>query len=367
MNRPKILLGMLVSILFIYLIIWKPQLAAILHGQTSLGQGLFGQSRIDFGRFIVIMQEVTIWPLIVCFFLTPLHVFIRAHRWKLMVEPVGKLTLYESFSLQMVGYLANSVLPLRMGEVVRGVLLSDRLGCSKTSALGTVLVERVVDVLTMLIVTLVVATLFPFPKSVADGAIVFAIISSLGLVAVIYLGFARDPFGGMVGKMIGAGTLGKKIREYGNKLVSGLAMLRATHHYTVISIESALLWVVYALQGFLILYSFHFMRDYPMIGSAPILATMVVLVLNAVGVSLPSAPGGVGAFHAVAIFGLSLFDVPTEPAAGFALVIHALTMVYYLTAGLPFMWHEGLRFGELKRIAPEASPLSTKAHESKRD
>jgi len=355
MNRRRILYGMIVSVLFIYLILWKPHFGEFFHGNGSLWKALVGYPRIDFSLLGKVLGEVDIWPLVICFLLSPLHVAIRSHRWKLMVQPVGELSLRESFSLQMVGYMSNSVLPLRMGEVVRGVLLADRLNISTSSALGTVLLERVVDMLTMLIVILMVSMLFHFPRAVGEPALILGILAGLSLILILYLAYKKDPFGGWIGRMIGTGKFGKNVRKQGENFAAGFAMLKATRHYSVISIESAALWVIYGLQGYLVLIAFHFTRDYPLIAESPMLASLVILVLNAVGVSLPSAPGGVGTFHAIAIFGLSLFDVPTEPAAGFALTIHAITMVYYLVGGLPFMWHEGLRFGELKRITPKDS------------
>jgi uncharacterized membrane protein YbhN (UPF0104 family) len=92
------------------------------------------------------------------------------------------------------------------------------------------------------------------------------------------------------------------------------------------------------------------MEKYPLIGSAPILASFVILAMNSIGVSVPSAPAGVGTFHAVLIFGLSLFDVPASEAAGFAVVIHAVTVAFYIVFGLPMMWREGLHLSELKSI-----------------
>ncbi len=366
MNKRKIAIGLRFSLVFVYLFLWKPHIGAIFNGTETLTRGLFGAPRVDFAHLWQILGEVTIWPLIICFFLSPLHVFIRAHRWTLLVRPVGKLGIYDSFSLQMVGYLANTVLPLRMGEVVRGVLLAERMQVPKSSALGAVLLERVIDMLSMLLIIMVVSFLYPFPKEVAEGASVFGVMAGIGLVVILFLSYARDPFGGVLGRLIGTGRFGLAVREQAQKFAVSFKMLKQARHTFVIVLESITLWGIYAAQGWMVLLAFHFMRDYPLIAESPILANMVILVLNAVGVSLPSAPGSVGTFHAISIFGLSLFDVPPDPAAGFALVIHALTTLFYLVGGLPFMWREGLHLGELKKMAPksdrERNPLRIPEH-----
>jgi len=274
-----------------------------------------------------------------------------------MVEPIGGLRLYDSFSLQMVGYLSNAVLPLKMGELVRAVLLANRLGVSTTASLGTVLLERVVDMVMLLFIILFVSIIFPFLRALADGAVFFALLAVTGLALILYLGLAHNPFSGRIGRLIGSGRPGKLIRHYGEKLAEGFAILRATHHFTVIALESVVIWVIYTLQEILVLLSFNFTSDYPQVAAGPVLAGLVILIINTIGLSLPSAPSSIGTFHAIAIFGLSLFDVPAEPAAGFALVIHALTFSFYLLGGFPFLWREGLRFGQLDKIAPRNNSL----------
>jgi glycosyltransferase 2 family protein len=186
--------------------------------------------------------------------------------------------------------------------------------------------------------------------------------AGVGVALIVYLAFGRDLFGGRLGKLIGDGKIGSAIKEQAGKFAAGLIMLRHTHHHSIIAIESALLWVIYAVQGYLVLMAFHFINDYPLIAASPILASLVILVLNAVGVSLPSAPGSVGTFHAICIFGLSLFDVPPDPAAGYAVVIHAVTFIFYLLGGMPFMWREGLHLGQLRQLSPqEESDSSAKS------
>lgn len=360
MRKRKITLGLFFSAIFIYLFLWKPQLGPMFRGEASLFAGIFGAPRIDFNHLRVIVGEVQVWPLVVCFLLSPLHVLIRSHRWSLMVKPMGQLKTRDSFSLQMVGYLANTILPLRIGEVVRGVLLGQRMGVSTSSGLGAVLIERMVDMVSMMFIIMTVSLLFPFPRQVADGAFALGVISAFGMALALYLGLVDDPFGGKMGRLIGEGKTGKVIREQGEKFAVTFQSLRRTEHFLVIVVETAMLWAIYATQGWMVMKAFHFMRDYPLIADGPFLAVMVVLVLNSVGVSLPSAPGSVGTFHAISVFGLSLFDVPPDPAAGFALVIHALTIFFYFAGGLPLMWREGLHLSELRKLAPNGVKGSKK-------
>ena len=336
--------------IFVYLILWKPHPGALLSGNSGVVEAFFGDARLDFEHLLGILSGVALLPLLISFLISPLHVLVRSHRWVLMVRNLSNLKLFDSFSLQMVGYLANSVLPLRMGDIIRGAMLGQRQGIPTSSGVGTVLIERMLDAMSLLVIALGVGLLFPFPKELAEGAMAFGLIAGLGIIVTIYLAIDKDPFGGRIGRLLGDGKVGRVVRQKGGEFVAGFAMFRQTEHHWAIVFETALLWMLYALQGYLILIAFDFPGQYPLIGQGPILASFVVLVISAVGVSLPAAPAGVGTFHAVVIFGFSLFNVPTDPAAGFALIIHAVSLFFYITVCLPFMWREGLHLNTLKNI-----------------
>jgi len=348
----RIVPGLAVSILCIYFIIFKPRLGPILEGELSLSGGLFGQLRLNFRLLWQLILKVELWPLVVCLLITPLHVFVRSHRWTLLVASVGKLRLFDSFSLQMVGYLANTVLPFRAGEVIRGVLLAGRARTTVLAALATVVVERILDILSLLVLAIVIGLLYPFPELVRRTVMSLSAVAAATLLIAIYLVAAPRPLGALPGRLLRIlpERLEKTTRLAVERFASGFGALRSIKSYPVVGLETLVLWLLYALQSFLVIVAFGFHRDYPLIAASPLLASFVILIVNTVGISVPSAPAGIGTFHAICIFGLSLFGVAVDPAAGFALVIHAITILFFLIGGLPFMWREGLQLSELKRL-----------------
>ena len=352
MNNRRIIFGIGISVFLIYLILWKPQITALLRGDLDFYQAFFGTLRIDFTLVWNTLKDVRSLPLIAGILVTPVHVLVRSHRWSKMVEPVGRLRLFDSYSLQMVGYLANAILPLRMGEVIRGILLGRRIGVSKSSALATVVLERVIDVLSLLAVTATVGFIYPFPSVIKKGVFVLGLGSVVVMFAIVYLAFAKDPLDGFIGRVLNLfpRKAAERLRGIAEKFIVGFGLLKAGRHYGVVIIESLGLWLLYALQVYFILLAFDFPRSYELIAVSPFLACFVILVLSAIGLSLPSAPGGVGTFHLANIFSLSLFGVPQSPAAGFALVIHAVTILFYLLAGIPFMLREGIGWRDLKQL-----------------
>jgi len=355
MNKLRILLGFFISLLFIYFILYKPQIAGVIDGEISIIHGLFGQTRIDFTQTWIYLKKAAPLPLVVCFLITPIHVFIRSHRWVLLIKPVGRVKLIDSFSLQMLGYMANTIFPMRLGEVARGILLGKKIKIPTSTALATVVVERLLDVLSLLAVFVLVGLFYSFPEGFVKGAITLGI-GALGLLVIIlYYSLAKDPLGGITGKILSVlpVTIREKIKSIIRGFIDGFSMLKSGRHYPKVVLETVLLWVLYGLQEFSVLVAFGFHRDYALIAASPVVATLVILAVVAVVLSIPSAPGGIGTFHAAAIFALSLFGVGMDRAVGFALVIHALTISCYLGCGMLFMWREGLHMGELRRMNDE--------------
>lgn len=352
MNTRNLLLGISISAVLIYIIIWQPQVDELFHGEVDVFEAVFGRLRIDFFLVWGVLKGVYFLPLIVAMLVTPAHVLIRSHRWVLMIAPLGRLRVRDSYSLQMVGYLANTVLPFRIGEVIRAVLLGRRINIAKSTALATVVLERVIDIICLLVVTVVVGFLFPFPQSVKQGAVIIGVGSVMLIAGIFYLAFSTEPFGGVIGRAFSLlpRKISEKVRRLTVQFADGFSMLRASHRTLPVIFESLFLWLMYGLQVFLVFVAFDFQNVYPQIATSPVLAGFVILVISAAGLSLPSAPGGVGTFHAANIFALSLFGVSTGPAAGFAAVIHIVTVLFYVVIGIPFLWREGIRFGELRHL-----------------
>jgi len=252
----------------------------------------------------------------------------------------------------MIGYITNSILPLRMGEFIRGIMLGEKINISKSTALATVVVERMIDFVSLLVVIVCVGIMFPFPDSIKEAAWAMAGGISLVLIIILYFAIADDPLGGLFGKFFDLlpRKIGNFLRDMAAKFIVGFGLLRTGKNYLIILIESAVLWLLYGFQVYLILLAFNFLSEYEAIATSPMLASFVILVLSAVGLSLPSAPGGMGTFHAACMVGISLFSVPAAPAASFAVVIHAVTILFYIFIGVPFMFREGIRFGDLTKL-----------------
>ena len=133
---------------------WRTLLGIVI----SAGFLFFAFRGQDIGRVRDAIQSFNLWYIIpaLCLYFT--GIFVRSFRWSVLLRPVTKTNARELLPVTVVGFMANNVLPLRTGEVVRAYVLSKRYNVKKTSALATIAVERLFDGLTMLGFMLVAAT-----------------------------------------------------------------------------------------------------------------------------------------------------------------------------------------------------------------
>jgi uncharacterized membrane protein YbhN (UPF0104 family) len=112
--------------------------------------------------------------------------------------------------------------------------------------------------------------------------------------------------------------------------------------------------MMYAGMAYYILDSLKFFNSgFTLIDTNPLGAVLVTLMFTTIGFAIPGAPGGVGTYHGMAVLGLSLFDVPGDRAAGFAVLLHVLNVIPLTILGLYFFWKLGLTFKESRRLAEE--------------
>ncbi len=355
MKKRRIFLSFAISLFFLYLIIWKPQISELFKGNIDIKDGLFGVTRIDFEQAWVYLQQAAILPLVICFLITPIHVLVRAHRWKLLIEPVDELKTKDSFSIQMLGYFANTIFPLRIGEVAKGFLLSRKTGLKISTSLATVVLERILDVISLLIIIAVLGLVYEFPESLREGAILLGLFSVIGLGGVVYYAMKRDPLSGLTGRILNIfpSFIADKLRKILLGFVKGFGMIRSVKRYPTVLMETCILWILYALQEYVVLIAFDIPAKFPLLGESPVMATFIILAVTAAILSIPSAPGGIGSFHAAVIFSLALFEVGVDTAAGYAFILHSITVGFYLIFGMVILWIEGLKLTELKEIGTD--------------
>jgi uncharacterized protein (TIRG00374 family) len=275
---------------------------------------------------------------------------IQALRWKFLLAPFGKVRLSRSIRAVYSGLFANLVFPLRPGEVLRSYLLSNSEGIAIGRILGSVGVERFVDLVIATAALAVVSLFVELPRRfqrVADTlAIVTLVLLTIVAVLILYLeiklGSSAPPQGGR--------------RRLPGKFMAVLTDLHAMG--TAPSFYAAVLTSL--LMPFCqVLGLWAMMRSYGL--PLSLLSAMVVLLIINLGVSLPNAPANVGSYQFFCVLGLSVFDVEKTSATGFSIFAFLALTLPLVFLGFAALLRSGM---SLRSMREKVKGLPRKAARS---
>lgn len=269
--------------------------------------------------------------------------FVRALRWRYLLLPIKKCGIWNLFKTTMIGFGISAVIPARVGEVVRPYMLGNKENISKSSALATIVVERLFDTLTVLLMLVVYLLLLMTPGELnpeaagfmmnlkKTGLIIFAGVLLL-FVFLFYLKSHPSVAKGIARKF--PGRFAQTIEEVLLSFVEGLSILKSPKILLQVTAWSFLFWLVVAVsfwatvRAYLPAFSFS--------------STFLIMIMLAIGIAIPT-PGGVGGYHWACKIGLTtFFNAPETEAGAIALVSHFINIAPVLVIGLLFLWHEGI-------------------------
>lgn len=292
--------------------------------------------------WVVLMLPLTVWTL-----------YIRAQRWRVFLSAVGVPPMRPLVSATNIGFLANMVLPLRIGEVVRPVLLSRRAALPLSGVLASVLLERIFDMFTILFLFGVSASLVTVSDQVRQwgwmlSGLAFTVAALIVVIRVqerLFLRIARWVTDRLPEKA------GKGAYSFAEGFVKALEMLDSPMAYVRAFGWSLYLWIAISLVYVLGFWAFHL--DVPALRGALVLTTLV-----AIAVSVPSAPGFIGSFQLGCVIGMRIFGVPESPALAFSIVLHLTQFIGIIGAGLYSLWSENISLREVEAVEQSDVPVA---------
>jgi uncharacterized protein (TIRG00374 family) len=280
---------------------------------------------------------------------------MRAERWKHLLTPVGVPRFRNAFRTTVIGFAVSNVLPARAGEVLRPYLLARREGFSATATFATIVMERVLDLVAVLL--LLALALFVEGLGRYSGAMqhvvrlsAAAALGGLAVLLAVTWSLASHPERvGTVVLYVGrvlphriAHAIAGIVRSFSE----GLLVIRRPRALGFALAWSIVLWLSVAGQAWLVTRAFGI--DMSFLGAFLLQALLVV------GIAVPT-PGGVGGFHEAYRFGATaFFSAPNDAAIGAALVLHAIAFVPITLVGLWFAMRDGLSLSRLDGMANAA-------------
>jgi uncharacterized protein (TIRG00374 family) len=273
-----------------------------------------------------------------------LAILLRAQRWRLLLRPVAAVPLGPSFSATAIGFAATSVLPLRLGEVIRPAVLARRVGLGMTPALSSVVLERLFDVLFVILSFQALSALYPLPTDLRRAALLLGAAAVTGFVVLLVAQRSRARAERLLEAVLGPfpAALGRTVRPLAAGFFDALGALESAHLVGGVIAYSALLWSANALPFLFGLLALGI--DVPLVPAA--LASVVVV---AAFVFMPQAPGFLGTWQAGCVLALDLFGVPKDLAVGFSLLTWLVQMLINVGLGGFFVAREDLSLRQLIR------------------
>lgn len=302
----------------------------------------FAFRNVDFVQMGEAFSRANYWYLLVILAVIFFSHYLRALRWRFLLDPIKRVDITTLFTSLIIGYMANSVTPAHLGELLRAYVLGKKRGVSASSALATIVVERILDIFALLAVMVLAIVLYPFPAWVKHAGYVM-LIGTLALFLFLILlrtsyARVRRPLELLFRPL--PTHVQSKLWELLERFVAGIVPLKRRGDYGVVVVLSVLIWACYGLSFHLSLLAFDFYHLYQL----PWLTSLILLVITTIGVVVPSSPGYVGTYHYLCQISLGLFGVPGGPALSFATAVHAISFVPVLVAGLILSYYEGLGF-----------------------
>jgi uncharacterized protein (TIRG00374 family) len=273
----------------------------------------------------------------------------------------GEVRVRSCLSATCVGFLANDILPFRLGELVRVRSLRQLEGIRAAKVLGTVAVERILDILTLVFMLGVYLALTAGGPHQAEllvaGQVALALAGGLSLV--LALGYWRRQW---LQRLVAtplswvSPRLAERASGLAGRFLEGLQVFASGRQVLLVLISSAAVWGVSV-------FSCYFVGQALGLGLAPE-HYVVVVFMTAFGAVIPAAPGAVGTYHGFARLGLYLVAVQSgEAALAFAVVLHALECVLVGVTGLYFLYADRLRVMSPRRVEPAATTRSARERE----
>lgn len=300
---------------------------------------------IDFSKLYSAILGIDYFWVIAPLPIVVLSHLMRAIRWKLLLSPFHKAkSILNLFSATMVGYLFNNISP-RGGELVRPYIYSKREKISYSSTFATILVERILDLITLGVLIAVVLTwnseqvLKAFPKDtdpmklvIISGLILFVMFFSLYPPTIkFFLDKVIKPF---------SENLYIKLADLFDKFSQGFAIIKRPSKYARIAVESLFIWMLYALPLYLLFFAFGFENTY----SLGIQDALLLVIVSGIGVTIAPTPGAIGVYHYLVSTALvQLYGIDSETSLAFATVAHAASKLMELLLGGMFFIRENIK------------------------
>jgi len=287
--------------------------------------------------------------LAVCF--TFFSYFLRAVRWRYLLIHVKTVPLSSLFPATIIGYMANNLLPARLGEFVRAYTLAEREQLETPSVFASLVIDRLFDGFSVLLLLTVTLFTLRLPAGMDDAALALraggAIMFLLYCAVVLFLYLLKRQ------TMRTLSAVGYVLKPFPKRFsdslipllgsfIGGIRLSQRMGHGVALVATSAGIWIFCLLSVDMTLRSFNV--------HLPVTASIFILILLVFAVMVPASPGYIGTYHYACYKGLSVFGVPETTSVSVALIMHGTGFFPVIIAGVYYLWKNKISLHELQGV-----------------
>lgn len=269
-----------------------------------------------------------------------------ALRWYVLVGSAQGWRFHDAFDFLAIGALAGLVLPNRLSDVARAVAAGRYHATSATGLFGTIVIERLLDVLMLVAFGAAVSSLMSVPAFMQGALITLLLVVAIAVV-VLWAG-AGGPIGVLArwaGRWRGPGS---RVHEWAERFLAGTGVIRERGRIPQALLISLVGWCCAAASASFVLMAFAVSA--PWFGGA-----FAIVIINLAGI-LPAPPAGLGVYHYSAMVGVTPWVPDASRAFAFALVSHAMSVAVVMMLGTWGLARKGLSLRALRRMAASGDP-----------
>jgi glycosyltransferase 2 family protein len=335
----------------------KNLLRYILSGALTIALLVFAFRNTDLEKLTVSILAADYRWMLLSFLVLVISHAVRGWRWRYLLNPIKPdIGFRNLFSGVMIGYFMNNVLP-RAGELVRPYSIGKLESIPKSAALGTIVVERILDTATFLLLVAIIPLVYHgplqtvFPWLTSAGRIISVVTTGV-FAFIIVLMMRRDWTSALLRSATRYFSSARqtKIERLVHSFLDGFLFLKRPGSFIAILFLSAAIWLLYAVMTYLAFFSFG------MEGQLGFGAALVLLAISSIGVAIPT-PGATGSYHWFAAQTLiGLYGISNEVALGYATVTHAVGFIGITIIGAYYFARDHINIKDAMKQPAETAP-----------
>lgn len=321
----QLLVGTSISSVFLYLVLRK----------------------VELSKFLLAFKSADYHWVAYAAIILSLHFFLRILRWKVLLWPIGQVSLSSITGTMFISFFVNNFLPARLGDVIRGFFLSKRENVPLSSSIATLIAEKFLDGLAILS-SFGLLTVF-FKKNHLDIAsyklLLVGTYFTLALFILTALAFYLIKYSPDTFLRFLKSSWKEKTRLYFSSFSKGLDWMGNPFQFGISLLLSYGVWVLYALGIQTLCKSFYI--------KVPFYVSFLTMVAICILTTLPFTPGYVGTYHAATTYCLAFYGVPMAEAAAVAFLYHGMFFVISSLPGVFFLWYYHISFRSLREVVKD--------------